>query len=244
MLKQYSAKTHQGPYLEINEDDISVDVLNKLFLLFDGFGGTNIGDVTVKNLKNDITNFYSKVGGDHEATMPYFYDSKYLIETNALLNSILIAHKNLMLKNESLEMNQRGGSSLVGAVITENILSIVNIGNCFACLIRDSHLVPLISPDMMTPPWTTSYEAQFYSYPTNAIGLFSELSYSAREFRLCENDIILMMSDGLYSKVGEKDLLNLSVNSNLRDVEFLEKLFDLSNSRGNQDNQSGIIIRF
>ena len=30
-LKEFAAKTSQGPFLEVNEDDYDVDILNKLF---------------------------------------------------------------------------------------------------------------------------------------------------------------------------------------------------------------------
>ena len=50
-LKGFSSKTHQGPFLQTNEDDIDVDLINDLFLIFDGFGGAGIGDRTVGVIK-------------------------------------------------------------------------------------------------------------------------------------------------------------------------------------------------
>lgn len=42
-LKSYAAKTHQGPYLEINEDGYEFDFENELYMILDGFGGSGIG---------------------------------------------------------------------------------------------------------------------------------------------------------------------------------------------------------
>ena len=46
-LKSYSARTDSGPFLQVNEDDHDVDLINNLFLIFDGFGGSNVGDKAV-----------------------------------------------------------------------------------------------------------------------------------------------------------------------------------------------------
>ena len=36
-LKKYAFQSNQGPYLQVNEDRIDIDLPNKLFLLFDAF---------------------------------------------------------------------------------------------------------------------------------------------------------------------------------------------------------------
>ncbi|MFT6604380.1 MAG: serine/threonine protein phosphatase PrpC, partial [Bacteriovoracaceae bacterium] len=67
-LKSYSAHTHQGPHLQINEDDVEIDLINQLYIIFDGFGGSAIGDKAVQEIKQTIKNFYTKIGGDPDAT--------------------------------------------------------------------------------------------------------------------------------------------------------------------------------
>ena len=43
-LKEYVALSSQGPFLQINEDMVDVDLSNNLFMLLDGFGGSGVGD--------------------------------------------------------------------------------------------------------------------------------------------------------------------------------------------------------
>ena len=38
-LKSIVAKSHQGPFLQVNEDAYDFDLEHKLYMLFDGFGG-------------------------------------------------------------------------------------------------------------------------------------------------------------------------------------------------------------
>ena len=43
-LKSYGLLSHQGPHLNLNEDYVEVDLANNLFMVIDGFGGSNIGE--------------------------------------------------------------------------------------------------------------------------------------------------------------------------------------------------------
>ncbi len=83
-LKSYAAQTHQGPSLKVNEDDIEIDLSNKLYLIMDGFGGAGIGDTAIQKIKELIKNFKSICNN--------------LCENNKLLDEKL---KNIETKNES-----------------------------------------------------------------------------------------------------------------------------------------------
>ena len=88
-LKIFSAETHQGPYLNINEDGCDYDFSNNIYMILDGFGGSGVGDKVVREIKDNIKRFYTQIASDINATMPFFYSPKYLIEGNALINSLI-----------------------------------------------------------------------------------------------------------------------------------------------------------
>ena len=98
-LKTFSAESSPGPFLQVNEDAYDFDLINEVFLLLDGFGGSGVGDVCVTNLKQNIKSFYTKFCADPDATMPFFYSPKYLLEGNAIVNSLLHAHDQLYKDN-------------------------------------------------------------------------------------------------------------------------------------------------
>ena len=66
-IKKYSYICDKGPFLDINEDDIEIDLKNELFIVIDGFGGSNIGSETSKKIKETITHSYSRITGDPES---------------------------------------------------------------------------------------------------------------------------------------------------------------------------------
>ncbi|MEI8347163.1 MAG: hypothetical protein WCG27_06835, partial [Pseudomonadota bacterium] len=87
-LKSYAGKTHQGPHLQVNEDCYEVDLCNRLYLVIDGIGGAGIGNRYSALFKDGIKQFYTRLGGDPDATRPFYFGHRYLLEGNALINSL------------------------------------------------------------------------------------------------------------------------------------------------------------
>ncbi len=243
-LKSYSANTNQGPFLQVNEDDIDIDLVNKLFLIFDGYGGTGIGDKSVAQLKNDIKSFYLKFGQDPDSTMPFFYSPKYNLEGNALINSLHNAHKNLKEENQKKELSLRGGSSIIAGALSSKLLTLVSIGNCESYLYRKNHLEMITSPDSLATLTQDKYKAFLQTTPLSGLGLFEDLQMEVKELKILEGDLVVLLTDGAYSRINSEELKYIIEEHTFTLPKKVEELFKLSNSRGNLDNQSCIFLQF
>ena len=91
-LKSYAMLSHQGPYLNVNEDTAEADIVNNMFLVIDGFGGAGIGDEVALLVKDILKKAYKKISVDPDSTLPFYYSHKYLLEANALINALFNAH--------------------------------------------------------------------------------------------------------------------------------------------------------
>ena len=243
-LKSYSVFTDQGPYLQINEDDAVVDLKNKLFMIFDGFGGSNIGDKAVELLKDTISKFYTKIGGDPDSTFPFYYSHKYLIEGNALVNSMHLAHSMLKKENSEKDLSSRGGASCIAASLSESILTLASTGNCSASIFRRGKLTRIIHPDSLEALSEDSYEIQFRTTPMSGFGLFDDLHLSVLEHKVVPGDLFVFMTDGTYSRVTNKEIKHILEEQDLDDNGKIKKINSLANQRGNLDNQSTIFLQF
>lgn len=242
-LKSYAAKTDQGPYLQVNEDDLSVDLVSKLFMVYDGFGGSGVGDKAVDLVKETILKFYTKIGGDPDSTLPFYYSHKYLLEGNALINSMYYAHEVLKKQNMERSMNERGGVASVCCSLAENVLTIASTGNCLALLYRMGKITPLLTPDNHEFYVKDFYHRHFYTAPVSGFGLFDELHLEVREAKAQKGDVYLLLTDGVYSRVDLKEI-KYNLDKSISDQEKLEDLFEMANQRGNLDNQTGLILNF
>ncbi len=243
-LKAYAAQTHQGPYLQVNEDGYDFDFENDVYMILDGFGGSGIGDRAVEKLKQEIKNFYVQISDDPNATMPLYYNPRNLLEGNAILNSLMHAHQNLLKENLEKAINQRAGASAIVAVKADSLMVLVGVGNCCAYHFRQGRLSKIILEDTFQFLSKNQFDTKFRTFPMNAIGMYPELGHQLREVRLLEGDKIILLTDGVYSQLNEDELLyalnKISPDAN----ERVNSLLKLSNSRDNTDNQTAMILEF
>lgn len=243
-LKSYGMQSNQGPHLNLNEDLVEADLVNNLFMVIDGFGGSNIGDRAAMMIRDNLKRSFTKIAIDPEATLPFFYSHKYLIEGNALINALHTAHQNISRDNEPKSLNNRGGGSVIAAAIAENILTLVSTGNCVAYLYRKGRLSIEVLPDSLANLSRDPYQSHLHSVPMSGVGLFEDLHYTVRELKITEGDIVVLLTDGAYARLNA-DEIKYTIEKNLEsELDAIKELFKLSNDRGNLDNQSAIVLQF
>lgn len=243
-LKEYSAKTHQGPYLHINEDGFEFDIANEFAVVVDAFGGSNVGPQVARKILDGIHQAYKYIVSDREATMPFFYAPEYLIETNAMINACLKVHHEIIKENSQKKIEERGGASIIIAAKVEDILSFITIGNCKAYLIRDQKLKLVAHDNTFEMVTNDHHPLHLRTTPMRAIGFYERLEWSTAELRLQEEDQVLLMTDGLYAHLSEVDIVEIIRSKSLKPNEKMENLFDMANNRGNQDNQAGVLLSY
>lgn len=231
-LKSYTLETHQGPHLNLNEDLIDVDLGLQLFMVIDGFGGSNIGDRAAVATKDYIKRFFGKISRDPDSTLPFFFSSKYLLETNALINAFRGAHEQMTKDNQARSMNNRGGASVIALALSETMASIVATGNCQAMLMRKEHLAIQMLPDC------------FANAPMSGVGLFEDFHYQVTEFKVLPGDTLLLLTDGVYQRCELAEMQEILKKYPSNEKEFIQEIFQYANDRGNLDNQSVMILQF
>jgi serine/threonine protein phosphatase PrpC len=243
-LKSYGLLTHQGPHLNLNEDFVEVDLVNNLYMVIDGFGGSNIGDKAAMIIRDALKRSYTKIASDPDSTLPFFFSQKYLIEGNALINALHVAHQNVIRENEGKGISNRGGGSVIGAALAENILVLVSTGNCCAYLYRKGHLTVEVLPDSLKSLSRDHFSSYLHTIPMSGVGLFEDLHYQVKELKIAPGDLVVLLTDGVYARLEENEIKYM-VEKNLdNELEIIKKFFELANNRGNLDNQSGLILQF
>ena len=220
-----------------------IDYAHGLFAVIDGFGGSGIGDKTTTSIKKSLQKFYLKIGGDPDATFPFFHSPKYLLEGNALINAMYYAHLQIKKENEGKNLSSRGGACGIGVALSENMLTFSSVGNCMACLYRKGVLEILAKSDGFFSYTQNPYPEEFENLPVSAFGLFDDIHLANGELRTVKEDLIVLMTDGVYNRLKKSDIENV-LNSEDNHRKKIDSLFDLANSRGNKDNQTTVFLQF
>lgn len=190
-----------------------------------------------------LRNFILK-SHDPNATMPLYYNPRNILEGNAILNSMMSAHQNLYNQNSCKPIGQRAGASTIVAAKADSLLILVGVGNCCAFHFRQGLVNKVIHEDTFKFFAKDQFFSPFHTTPISALGMYSDMGHQLKEIRLMDGDKIVLLTDGVYSHVSEEEL-SYHLNKTFIDGnERINSLLKLSNSRGNRDNQTVMILEF
>src|SRR5437660_1222821 len=85
--------THQGRVRKVNEDSCFADVELGLFVVADGMGGHNAGEVASTLAVEAIRRFISRTNDGRDATWPYGIDPDLSFNANRVSTSLKLANR-------------------------------------------------------------------------------------------------------------------------------------------------------
>ncbi len=243
-----SAITDIGRKRKQNEDSLFYDDSLGLYIVADGMGGHNAGDVASKLVVETIRDYFNQnhgVNPEHELVDT---DDKLSKEARRLLAGIQLSNQvvhQTALNNE----DYKGMGSTVSAVFfTDNTFIVANVGDSLVYLIRDDNIellsVPhtLIAEQAQLDPENAEFLWRDFKHVlTRALGVDKSVKADLNEIPFFRNDILVISSDGLTDKTAPEEILQMVYNQ--RSDRACQELVDLANARGGDDNITAIVLR-
>jgi serine/threonine protein phosphatase PrpC len=236
-----ACKSDVGRRRDHNEDCILVDAENGIFLVADGMGGHQAGEVAsetaVQKAYDYLHNNVAKIR-----------EKKDISEN--LTAALLKAHD--AVKEKAMhDQNFKGmGTTLVEMVTNDNRAYICHVGDTRAYLIRenatqitkDQTLGNYLVEKKNMPP--EEVPQQKWHTLTQAVGVSEEIRPELNDIELKIGDIVLLCSDGLTDMLSDRKIEEV-VHNNKDDLEgAVEKLIDEANQRGGKDNISVVLVKY
>lgn len=239
------AETDIGKERETNEDSVASLLINSqssnkelncgILVVADGMGGHEMGEVASDLASKKFI----------EATVQNILlaseKNKKINFSEILLKSVDVANKEVW--NLSGGRGNSAGTTLVGAIIVNNHIFIVNVGDSRAYLVTPHKSITQITKDhsavqeMLEANIITKEQAKNHprrNIITKALGLTKEVTPDIFEVDM-KDKTLLLCSDGLYSMVDEQEIAK-TINGNIYDSA--EDLISLANRHGGLDNIS------
>jgi len=185
------------------QEDYS-DVLSEknIFTLADGFGGQSYGDKAAQRVCEAAIDFIKKESGDIEATLPFVRKTYYSLEQNVLYNALIHANRTLLADNQKKQIFQKGGASILTAVIKQDWLTLAGVGTCSAWLFREDKQIPLLLEDSYLA--VEGQTARQWNLPNVALGLTSDFEPKLTEHQVHSGDWIMFQTDGVTQEMRQR----------------------------------------
>ncbi|MCZ6474975.1 MAG: Stp1/IreP family PP2C-type Ser/Thr phosphatase [Gammaproteobacteria bacterium] len=242
--------TDTGRVRDHNEDAIGAIHDIGLWVVADGMGGYNAGEVAsgiaVKTILDLVREACQREDrGEVEAAIGY------MRQTIVLRDAVLRANKIINQTAKSQPQCEGMGTTLVACLFYDNRLSIAHVGDSRLYRMRANHFEQItmdhsLLQELVDRGFYSEEEAQRATnrnYVTRALGVESNVEVEIQEVDVEKGDYYLLCSDGLPDMVEDEDIqLTISTFDNNIDT-IAEQLVRLTNDNGGRDNVSVILVR-
>jgi protein phosphatase len=239
-----TGNTDIGRKRSTNQDSYYLGHATKLFIVADGMGGHNGGDIASQMAVR---------------TLPEFIENHHKMEPVQLLKAAFADTNNSIKKYGEKHAELAGmGTTVVCFFFKGQNIYIGNVGDSRAYLINQQRIFQLSSDHSLVQEKLnlgvyTREQAALDSQRNilvRTVGFDSDLEVDVFVYKVNKNDLFLSCSDGLHGKVSDEDIVYIinkhipvpsnATQSNL-DKAVLE-LIALANENGGQDNITAILL--
>jgi len=236
--------SHKGKVREINEDSYNIVSDNNgnviAFVIADGMGGHNSGEVASKIAVDCVTNKILDLSS--------LLDENNLI-SDVLVNIIQIANKDIYDNANNSADNFGMGTTLIVAAPKDGKMHIGHVGDSRAYRIRDRKLHKITTDhsyieELLRNGTINNEEAKIHpkkNLITRALGS-EELEVDYYFSDMEAGDVFVFCTDGLTNMVDEITIENICTNMN-EPQQACDELVELANINGGEDNITVIIVK-
>jgi protein phosphatase len=242
--------TDVGKKRKGNEDFLFLDDAMGLYVLADGMGGHQAGEVASEMVVDTIRDYMKqfKAGSLDDADDLEDVDESLSQAANRILIGIRRANREVYQAAQTKASYNGMGSTVAAVYFTSETLIVSNVGDSPVYLIHKGDIEPLsvihnvITEQSAINPDAAQHIAEQYKHLlTRAMGIEETVQPHITEIQHFDGDIVVMSSDGLTDLVSPEEIRDV-VNKERHD-KACQTLVDMANARGGHDNITVIVLK-
>ena len=234
-----------------NEDRVLIDASLGLFVVCDGMGGHQHGEIAAE-LAVSAVRFYIDSSRDRfDISWPFGYTFDISLDGNRLSTAIRLANRQVWRRAEQNLECSGMGTTIAAVLLNEGRAVIGNVGDSRVYLYRGSELsqisiddtfvASMVSKGMITEPDAMAHPMR--NVLTQAAGSQDLIDIHLSEEALQDADTFLICSDGLHSFV-EDSVMRSILGGGDNPQRSVERLISAALTAGAPDNVSVILLRY
>ena len=228
-----------------------MDPAHGLFVVADGMGGHNAGEVASRLAVDTLAEFVRVSREDAGITWPYGFVTSLGFEANQLRSALQLANQEIRFKAQR-EQSYAGMGSTVGAfLVRDDRGAFASVGDSRLYRGRNSQLTQLSEDDS----WAASMlhagaspeairQHGMAHMLTRALGTGQALDVTVSEFTLSDDDLYLICSDGLHGPLGTEGIGKVLAAASGDLDSLTSALVAAANDAGGPDNITAVVVRY
>lgn len=231
-----------------NEDNYTVALDIKLFVVADGMGGHKGGAeasrLAIETIEEIVRANQPLLLQRNKFDGPVEQNPMAKLLSDALRCACQVVHD----KSENNSHLSGMGTTTTSLLLHQNMAFVAHVGDSRAYLLRDERLLQLsddhsLVNDQVKAGLITEVEAQnskLRNVITRSIGYEKDVDVDITALEIDENDVFLLCSDGLNTLVADEEIKNILLEQKFK--EMPKSLIELANQRGGDDNTTVIVV--
>ena len=222
-------KTDKGQRRSNNEDACFVMKKDRVFIVADGVGGNNSGEIASRTCVNGI--------------------AKY-VETHSMEALSTAEDFKILEMSQRFEKNKGMATTVVIAYVADNQLYIANVGDSRAYVLRDGELNQitedhtyvntLLKAGIISEEEAANHENK--NMITRAVGADYTIEPDFFQVSIEAGDMILICTDGLYGEVEKSELISRLTEEESM-THICNELVEAANRNGGSDNITMVVLK-
>jgi PPM family protein phosphatase len=243
--------THPGRRRDENEDAFGSFLDERLFVVADGMGGHNAGEVASVMAVDALETFFRSYHADPRQVWPHEVDRTLSLGANLLRVGMKVANDRIRAAAAADRSQARMGATAVALAVGDAQVTVVNAGDSRAYRIRGSAITRLTRDHSLVEemkaarPEMTDEEVAAFAHRnvvTRSLGSKEVVEPALHVSPLQDGDVYLLCSDGLWGPVSDEKIGDIIRGT--RDLEAAcQLLIDAANEAGGPDNISAVLVR-
>ena len=247
MILTAGGRTDTGPR-NLNQDSLDWDLGLGLFVVADGMGGHNAGEVASHLAVKAIRKFVTESATVTDMTWPFPFETKRSVDANRLLTAVRLANREVYDKGCCDTSLEGMGTTVVAVLVSDDQAALVGVGDSRIYRFRDGQLEQLTSDDT----WLSAVigvaddDRANSNHPlkhvlTSVVGTRDDLRPDAREERLQPGDRLILCSDGIHGRLDAAAIATVLRGGGTAE-ELASALVEESLVRRTSDNATALVI--
>ena len=242
-----AARSDTGKKRAHNEDAVGQRPDYGVVVLADGMGGCRAGEVASGIAVNTLLDALGAISGKADTEEPTQADVDLSLLKAACNDAIIACNKVIYRTAESQPQYKGMGTTLVCALFHDNRIVYSHVGDSRIYRFRDGQLTQLTTDHTLAQEFIErGFASSNVPHPpknliTRALGVDSEVEPSVAESEVLVGDIYLFCSDGLHDMISDTEIQHVLLENSKGVDHVADKLIDLANDKGGEDNVSVIL---
>lgn len=244
-----AGRTECGPVRSHNEDCFVANDDLGLYVVADGMGGHNAGEVASRLAVDTLLGFIQRSHDTDDFSWPWEFDPTLSFSGNRLQTAIRLANQRVHQVAGSSDGYAGMGTTVVAAIVAPQRAVVAHVGDSRLYLLNDGHLSLLTRDDTLVA--ALEGDGHDLSVPashpmrnvlTRVLGAGDDVEVHVQQVALRGGETLLLCSDGVHGVLSQADLESV-LSGTGQPIDLVSRLLEAAIAGGSRDNVTAVVVR-